>query len=115
MSPEQNFENSDTGRQGKKRLVLTPERLEALEILLSQLPPREATILRMIYGLEDGYLHTKEEVAHKIGVNRERIRQLETMALKRLGENSPFFSLLEYMSDENQSESKSDDVPGEKS
>jgi DNA-directed RNA polymerase sigma subunit (sigma70/sigma32) len=92
MSPEQNPENADTGR---KKLVISPEQREALEILLSQLSPREAMTLRWRYGLEDGYAHTTYEVAQKFGVAHERIRQLEARAMTRLGENAVYFSQLD--------------------
>jgi RNA polymerase primary sigma factor len=98
MPPEQNFEQSDTGR---KKLVISPEQREALENLLNQLSPRQAMILRWRYGLEDGYAHTLHEVAHEIGVAGERTRQLETQAMTRLGENSVYFTQLEYVSDKN--------------
>jgi RNA polymerase primary sigma factor len=100
MSPEQNSEHSGTGR---KKLVISPEQREALDILLSGLSPREAMTLRWCYGLEDGYAHTFYEVAHKFGVNGERIRQLEGLAMTHLGENSVYFRQLEYVSDDNQS------------
>src|SRR5687768_12888597 len=99
MSFEQNPENSpESNRQARKKLVLSQGQREALEVLLSQLPPREAATLRLRYGFEDGYRHTFYEVAHKFGLAGERIRQLEMMALTRLGENSQYFSQLEYVS-----------------
>lgn len=92
-------EQKDTSR---KKLVISPEQREVLENLLSQLRPREAMTLRWRYGLEDGYAYTLEDVAHKFGVNRERIRQLEAMAMTHLGENSVYFSQLEYVSEDHQ-------------
>jgi RNA polymerase primary sigma factor len=55
-----------------------------LEELLNTLSPREARILRMRFGLQDGYPYTLEEVGEKFGVTRERIRQIEKEALQRL-------------------------------
>jgi RNA polymerase primary sigma factor len=55
-----------------------------LEELLTTLSPREARILRMRFGLQDGYHYTLEEVGQKFGVTRERIRQIEKEALQRL-------------------------------
>jgi RNA polymerase primary sigma factor len=55
-----------------------------LEELLDTLDPREARILRMRFGLQDGYHYTLEEVGEKFGVTRERIRQIEKEALQRL-------------------------------
>lgn len=57
---------------------------EKIELVLSQLPSREADILRWRFGLMDGHEYTLEEVGQKFGVTRERIRQLEIQALKKL-------------------------------
>jgi RNA polymerase primary sigma factor len=52
--------------------------------ILQDLPPREVRILQLRYGLTDGRAHTLEEVGRKLGVTRERVRQIEAEALKRL-------------------------------
>ena len=57
---------------------------ERMEQLLTTLPPREARILRLRYGLQNGRTYTLEEVGRKMGLTRERIRQIETQALNRL-------------------------------
>ena len=57
---------------------------EQLEELLSKLPPREARILQLRYGLTDGQTLTLNEVGQKMGVTRERVRQIEAQALRRL-------------------------------
>ena len=57
---------------------------EKLEEVLSTLTPREARILRLRYGLHNGHSHTLEEVGRKFGLTRERIRQIEVEALRRL-------------------------------
>ncbi len=59
-----------------------------LATALGKLPPREAQILQLRYGLLDGETHTLEEVGHIIGVTRERVRQLEAQALNRLRRSS---------------------------
>ncbi len=56
----------------------------ALEELLATLSPREARVLRLRFGLQDGHLYTLEEVGRKFGLTRERIRQIEKEALRRL-------------------------------
>ncbi|MBN1179743.1 MAG: RNA polymerase sigma factor RpoD, partial [Anaerolineae bacterium] len=48
------------------------------------LSAREREVLEMRYGLKDGRPYTLEEVGHKFGVTRERIRQIETKALRKL-------------------------------
>ncbi|NMB58259.1 MAG: RNA polymerase subunit sigma, partial [Chloroflexi bacterium] len=51
---------------------------------LATLPPREARILRLRFGLDNGRTYTLEEVGKKFGLTRERIRQIEGKALSRL-------------------------------
>lgn len=57
---------------------------EQLESVLYTLPPREQEVLKMRFGLEDGYSLTLEEVGLYFNVTRERIRQIEAKALRRL-------------------------------
>ncbi len=57
---------------------------EQLEDVLATLPPREQEVLKMRFGLEDGYSLTLEEVGLYFNVTRERIRQIEAKALRRL-------------------------------
>ena len=57
---------------------------EKLQEVLSTLSPREARILQMRFGLNDGTSYTLEEVGQKFGLTRERIRQIEGKALRRL-------------------------------
>jgi RNA polymerase primary sigma factor len=58
---------------------------QATEEALSQLTPREADVLRMRFGVGTASEHTLEEVGRKYQVTRERIRQIEAKALKKLG------------------------------
>ncbi|MCK5595689.1 sigma-70 family RNA polymerase sigma factor, partial [bacterium] len=57
---------------------------EQLEVVLGTLTEREAKILRLRFGLNNGYPHTLEEVGNVFHVTRERIRQIEAKALKKL-------------------------------
>ncbi|MEM7330819.1 MAG: sigma-70 family RNA polymerase sigma factor [Chloroflexota bacterium] len=57
---------------------------EELGEILDQLTPREARILRLRYGLQDGESRTLKEVGEMFGLSRERIRQLEKEALRKL-------------------------------
>ncbi|MDR7300106.1 sigma-70 family RNA polymerase sigma factor [Haloactinomyces albus] len=57
---------------------------EELRTLLGSLPEREARIVSLRYGLDDGHQHTLQHVAARMGLTRERIRQLEKQALAEL-------------------------------
>jgi RNA polymerase primary sigma factor len=57
---------------------------EKMEQVLSTLPPREARVLRLRFGLGHERAYTLEEVGQKFGLTRERIRQIEGTALRRL-------------------------------
>jgi RNA polymerase primary sigma factor len=57
---------------------------DRVQQVLDTLPPREARILRLRFGLENGRAYTLEEVGQKFGLTRERIRQIESKALRRL-------------------------------
>src|SRR5215510_4903709 len=73
---------------------------EQLEKALGRLPVREAQILKLRYGLEDGRVYTLEEVGQTIGVTRERVRQLEAQALNRLRQSSAHIILRDYLYEE---------------
>jgi len=57
---------------------------EQLEEMLADLGEREREVLRLRFGLEDGHAHTLEDVGKRFGVTRERIRQIEAKALRKL-------------------------------
>jgi len=57
---------------------------EQIETVLKTLTEREETVLRLRFGIGDGYERTLEEVGNRFGVTRERVRQIETKALRKL-------------------------------
>jgi RNA polymerase primary sigma factor len=71
---------------------------EHLDNVLNGLPPREVRILQLRYGLLDGQAYTLEEVGRKMGVTRERVRQIEAQALSRLRHPAIRRKLREYLS-----------------
>jgi RNA polymerase primary sigma factor len=70
---------------------------DQLHDILSGLPPREVRILQMRYGLVDGETYTLEEVGRKLGVTRERVRQIEAQALSRLRHPTHSRKLRDYL------------------
>lgn len=78
--------------------MVTSEMLrDQLNDILSGLPPREVRILQMRYGLVDGETYTLEEVGKKLGVTRERVRQIEAQALSRLRHPTHSRKLRDYL------------------
>ena len=70
---------------------------EQLEEVLSTLTPREEQVLRMRFGLTDGKPHTLEEVGKEFNVTRERIRQIEAKALRKLRHPSRSKKLRDFL------------------
>ena len=70
---------------------------EQLEEVMKTLTPREAKVLKLRFGLEDGKSRTLEEVGREFNVTRERIRQIEAKALRKLRHPSRSKKLKDYM------------------
>ena len=70
---------------------------EQLEEVMNTLTPREAKVLKLRFGLEDGRTRTLEEVGKEFKVTRERIRQIEAKALRKLRHPSRSKKLKDYM------------------
>ena len=65
--------------------------------VMENLPPREVRILQLRYGILDGQAYTLEEVGRKMGVTRERVRQIEAQALSRLRHPTVRRKLRDYL------------------
>ncbi len=70
---------------------------ERVHELLETLPHREALVLRLRYGLENGKVHTLKEIGSKMGITRERVRQIEAQALRRLRHPGMRRELVDFM------------------
>ena len=70
---------------------------EQLSGVLQTLTPREAKVLRLRFGLEDGRPRTLEEVGKEFNVTRERIRQIEAKALRKLRHPSRSKKLRDFL------------------
>ncbi len=73
------MEEPQPAEEGTQEILMS-----VLEELLGELPEREQRILELRYGLGEGEPLTLEEVGKRLGISRERVRQLEEQALERL-------------------------------
>jgi RNA polymerase primary sigma factor len=103
-SPVGDEEESELGHFIEDEVSLTPMQSayqsllrEKLEEILSTLTPREARVLRLRFGLDDGRVYTLEEVGQKFGLTRERIRQIEGRALRQLRHPTRARQLKDYL------------------
>ncbi len=103
-SPVGDDEDSELGMFIEDELSPTPIQSayqsmlkDKIEEVLGTLTPREARVLRMRFGLETGVPFTLEEVGEKFGLTRERIRQIEGRALRRLRHPRRARQLKEYL------------------
>jgi RNA polymerase primary sigma factor len=80
---------------------LTTQQLlsEHVNRMLAEIPPREARILRLRFGLSGGHAHTLNEIGEKLGITRERVRQIETQARNRIRRYGLQDQLREYLQD----------------
>ncbi|HBY98633.1 MAG TPA: hypothetical protein DEP84_32590 [Chloroflexi bacterium] len=72
---------------------------EQMEEILAALSPREGRVLQLRFGLKDGRQHSLEEVGRRFGVTRERIRQIEARALRKLRHPRRSQQLRDYLGD----------------
>jgi RNA polymerase primary sigma factor len=73
-------------QEGTDATTLAKSRTDDLEAALAALPARDAKVIRLYFGLDDGKSRTLEEIGQMMGVTRERIRQLRDRALRQLRE-----------------------------
>ena len=64
--------------------------------MIKTIKDREAEVIKMRFGLDDGRVHTLEEIGKTFGVTRERIRQIESKALRKLKHSSRTKLLKDY-------------------
>lgn len=103
-SPVGDDEDSELGMFVEDESTPTPSQTttqnlmsQKVDEVLNSLSPREARILRLRFGLENGRTYTLEEVGEKFGLTRERIRQIEGKALRRLRHPMRARQLREYL------------------
>jgi RNA polymerase primary sigma factor len=89
----------DQARLSPSEQVINLNLHEQTAEVLKTLSPREEKIIRLRFGLEDGSEHTLEEVGQNFAVTRERIRQIEAKALRKLRHPSRSFRLKTFLED----------------
>jgi len=88
----------DTGGVTTEDTVEHRAMIGQLHEVVDRLPEREATIVRLRFGLHDGKPHTLDEIGRELGLTRERIRQLEKLALSKLRHPSVTQEMLDWAS-----------------
>jgi RNA polymerase primary sigma factor len=86
-------EESESPTDRVSQVLLREQLLEAID----SLPPREQRILRLRYGFQDGQMYTLAEIGQRLGITRERVRQLEAQALGRLRKPESLQELEDYL------------------
>jgi RNA polymerase primary sigma factor len=86
-------EDSEAPTDRVSQILLREQLLDAIETL----PPREQRILRLRYGFQDGQMYTLAEIGQRLGITRERVRQLEAQALGRLRKPDSLDDLRGYL------------------
>ncbi|KAB2852976.1 MAG: sigma-70 family RNA polymerase sigma factor, partial [Ignavibacterium sp.] len=70
---------------------------QEIKNILSELPEREAEVIRLYFGLDGEYAMTLEEIGEKFNLTRERVRQIKEKAIRRLRHNSRSNILKSYL------------------
>jgi RNA polymerase primary sigma factor len=83
-------------------IVIRANLKEQITKALNTLTEREATVIKMRFGIGDGQEHTLEEIGQKLKVTRERVRQIETKALRKLAESTLRDKLKSFSDSQNQ-------------
>ncbi len=90
---------NDESAENPQQAVLTSERKEALRELLTILTPREQAVMRMRLGFEEDSSEMLSEIGERMHLSRERVRQIEVQALRKLKYAAKRRNLLSYLSD----------------
>ena len=90
---------ADPNAQKPESELVREQLSQALSRLLDGLTPRQQQILRLHYGLEDDTCHSLEEIARRLGISKERVRQVEQQALARAHTQANDMGLADFLED----------------
>lgn len=89
----------DMDSVGPQEALVRQELDEMIRKMLSSLNPRQQEILKLHFGLEDGRIYSLEEIGKKLGISKERARQIERQALEKLQELGTSLGLEDFLND----------------
>ena len=64
--------------------LVRAELTELMDRLMSQIHPRQQQVIRLHYGMDDGVCYSLEEISRRLGVSKERVRQIEQAGIQKL-------------------------------
>lgn len=88
---------ADPKAETTEKLLIRQFMKKDLEKVLDSLKPREKQVIRWRFGMDDGRMKTLQEIGEMMGVSRERVRQIESYALRKLKNKKRANHLQQYM------------------
>lgn len=90
---------SDQGTAQPQEALVQAQLLEVMDGLMERLDPRQQTILKLHFGMDDGVCHSLEEIAGTLGISKERTRQVEQQAFGKMKKMGAELGLEDFLED----------------